>query len=99
MDANQQVISSAKKGVARSIALLERAPKLDNDFYYAAFNDLSTMRPAGMGLSLIPLDKIDWYAERDELDILEKSALESVIRAVDIDYVNRHANQSSKTTK
>lgn len=55
------------------------------------------MRQLGMAAGPIPLDKIVWYAERLELDLLEQEAFEHVIRQVDVHYMNKQAEKVSKS--
>lgn len=57
------------------------------------------MRPIGMAPGPIPEDKIVWYAEQLEMDLVEQDAFVSVMRAVDVSWLNQQAEQSAKHAK
>lgn len=47
----------------------------------------------------IPADKIIWYAEQLEMDLVEQDAFESVIRQVDVAWLNMQAQAANKRAK
>jgi len=57
------------------------------------------MRQIGMASGPIPSDKIVWFAERLEMDLLEQEAFEHVIRAVDAAYMKSQAAKAAKRSK
>jgi hypothetical protein len=59
-----------------------------NQFYWNAFNELSSERQIGMGLGPIPLSAIRRYAEEWELDGDEYEVFYSIIRKMDIKYLD-----------
>jgi hypothetical protein len=61
----------------------------DLEFYRQAFWDLSPSRPAGMGLSAIPFEAVDRYAERYEVDDFE--TFHRLIRAQDRVFLAHHS--------
>ena len=77
----------------------EQAPKLEEPLHLNAFNDLSTMRPTGMGMGPIPLDKIEWYARKLEMDLLEEEAFTHIIRTADVAYLNKVAEKQAKAAR
>lgn len=83
---------------------LENSPALmpGLDFYFVAFNELTTCRAIGMGVGPIPWTSIQEYADRAELDSDERDNLTYLIRAMDNAYLDwgkkefekKHLNQA-----
>ena len=98
-DGGQAILQAAEAGNERAQLEVEAAPKLNDAFYLQAFNELSTLRTIGMSAGPIPLDKITWYAERLDYDLVEQDAFEYVIRTVDVAWLNLQAEAASKRAK
>ncbi len=98
-DGGIAILQAAEAGSETAKLYVEQAPKLTNIFLYQAFNELATMRPVGMAVGPIPTDKITWYAERLDMDILEADVFEEIIRAIDIAYLTKKSEKTAKAAK
>ena len=100
MNGGAEITADAEKGVQFAQGLLKKAPKLERSLLWEAFWDMRSMAPSGMGLSLIPVDKIHWYADVElGLDEDEKSAFVWIMRRVDSHFVSRQNEKTSKSSK
>jgi hypothetical protein len=90
-------MADAQEGNEYAINAVKKAPKLLFPLYWTAFNDLSTERQVGMGLGPIPIRATDWYAGRLMLTERETEAFVSIIRNVDVYYLNKVAARTAKS--
>jgi len=69
---------------------LREAPSLlpGLDFYFTAFNELTTCRAIGMGVGPIPWNVVQEYADRQGLDDEERQCLLHLLRAMDNAYLD-----------
>lgn len=66
------------------------------DFYFAAFNELTTCRAVGMGAGPIPWTAIQEYADRQELDGEDRACLLYLVRAMDNAYLEHGRKEFDK---
>lgn len=67
-----------------------------DDFYFTAFDRLSTCRQLGMGLGPIPWDKVIDYAHRCELDDEMTDAFVTIISQMDQAFRGWHDDQAER---
>lgn len=83
---------------------LQNAPTLlpGLDFYFVAFNELTTCRSIGMGVGPIPWTVIQEFADREGLDGEERACLLYLIRSMDnayLDWNKKEFDRKSKLTQ
>lgn len=95
------MIDAANAGAFWAQEEVEAGPKITQSglFYLTCYNDLGSERHLGMAEGLIPISKIDWYASKLEMDLLEQEAFEYIIRAVDVSSLARQAKKRAKEAK
>lgn len=77
---------------------IANAPELPfgTELYYGAFNDLSSCRPGGFGLSPIPWSAINDYADVMNYDEDQKDDLFLFVRLMDKAYMNYHREKAEQ---
>lgn len=96
------IIRDADAGIRAAKRVLEKAPQISRDylFFWTAYIELATERPASMGGQMpIPLSAIRAYADDLGMDEREYDELKTVIRAVDSRHcrlLNEKAEKASK---
>lgn len=93
------MLAAAEAGQPQAIAMLEKAPRIEYQYYWHAFADLTTERQQGMGVGPIPYSSIRDMAAEDRLSSSEAATFHYVIRALDNHFLDQQSKHLAKKAK